>query len=230
MPCPIGSRGRVRIRTTRSRSVFVERTVQTISRKFPSSIAVSASAQTKEDGGSIMRYWHCAIGVVLAAGLATGVGVRAQDPQTTPQTNPPRNQTGMNATMKVTGCVERDTSSTSATGSASSSSTAGMSADMFKLTHLDQEGKSSTGSSAGSMSDPLMGAKEIQLKPESSKVSLSEHLNHKVEVTGKVTSMTGAATGGGSTGRAGGQSDLSSPHMPTFEVSSLRMISSTCSQ
>ncbi len=70
------------------------------------------------------------------------------------------------------------------------------------------------------------------LRAEGSSVNLSQHVNHKVEITGRMASMdssrgttgTTGATGTGSASRPAGMD----ANPPTLTVTSLKMVSATC--
>ena len=71
------------------------------------------------------------------------------------------------------------------------------------------------------------------LRAEGSSVNLSQHVNHKVEITGRMASMdssrgttgTTGATGTGSASRPAGAMDA---NPPTLTVTALKMVAATC--
>ena len=167
-------------------------------------------------------------GAMAIAGLA----VSAQSPQ--PSTaQPPSTQPAASARasdsdklLTVTGCVARagSTSPTSSAGAAGST-------DGFILTNaqLGSKAKSSPDSPAATTppaasTGPRSTASSYTLKAQGAGVDLSAHLNHKVTVTGTLDSMASSSAGTPSATDA-----RPAAAMPTLNVTSLTMVSSSCS-
>ncbi len=124
--------------------------------------------------------------------------VAAQTPR--PATSGASSTTGPQ-TITVTGCVTPDTMTSPGTGS-----------PRFVLSSIEPQGSTRSRSTVTGYT----------LAP-SADVSLSEHLNHKVQITGTVdTATTSSAT----------STQPSSPNtssaMPALRVASVKMVSSTC--
>jgi hypothetical protein len=62
---------------------------------------------------------------------------------------------------------------------------------------------------------------EYLLRAESASVNLAQHVNHQVELTGRVSPAAGGATTPPAAGTAGAT-------RPTFTVTSLKMIAAEC--
>jgi hypothetical protein len=193
----------------------------------------------------------------------SGVGLAAQQPQPQPQTPPteqtppsqpaqrppdpatpatrstsPMSDMAKTATT-VTGCLKTWDSRTmapatgagSGAGSAASAVAAAPSSTgastQYVLSNIDRTGAASRS-----------GASSFLLKTSDSSVSFSQHLNHKVEVTGTL-SDSGRSMGGGdkptadkpSTDRdasASGRVSADDMKLPTLNVTALKMVSPTC--
>lgn len=214
------------------------------------------------------RHFYTAAGVVALSGIAFGA-------QTTSPTQPPSTtMAGASQQVTVTGCVQSWTQTGSTTpGTPSQSASQSMNDIRFKLTDAETKdatmsrggstmpgttgatgapgstGTSGTTGGAARMGDGAMDHDEYLLRAEGASVNLSQHLNHKVEVTGRVAaSMSHAGTTGtsgssGSTGSTGtgttgttprtGESGASTMrsaagNAPVLTVSSIKMIAATC--
>jgi len=162
---------------------------------------------------------------------------RPADPaarQTSPMSDMARTAT------TVTGCLKNwdsrtmapATGSGSGAGSAASAvatkpATPGASAQ-FVLSNIDRTGAAARG-----------GASSFLLKTSDSSVSFSQHLNHKVEVTGTLSDAAGstpssAASSTGAThtadrdASAAGRVSADDMKLPTLNVTALKMVSPTC--
>jgi hypothetical protein len=186
----------------------------------PSSKATGASEEEKT--------MKTAIATTLAV-LGIGyLGVQAQSSSTTQSRS-----TGAGQPITVTGCVQQ------ASPGASSS-------NAFKLTDVSMGAgaKSSSDSSASSSTrsaQPAGALDEYTLSADSS-VNLSQHVNHKVEITGTIandsatsssTTSPGAAPGStpqDTTNPGGAMSSRSASSIgtPTLKVTSVRPIASSC--
>jgi len=201
--------------------------------------------------------------VVCSAVAISGVSLGAQQPppqpQPLPQTPPteqtppaqpaPRTQepaTRQSAPMSdmartattVTGCLKTwdsrtmapATGSGSGAGSAASGvatkpATPGASAQ-FVLSNIERSGAAARG-----------GASSFLLKTSDSSVSFSQHLNHKVELTGTLSDAAGVAPSTPPTGAtpstdrdasASGRVSADDMKLPTLNVTALKMVSPTC--
>jgi hypothetical protein len=170
------------------------------------------------------------INTVLAAVLAAGVGAA----QTTPPTSgsqassksgqPAKGTQSQNVTL--TGCVEADQAASGTSGSGTTGKSAASSAH-YKLTNVTSTGSTGTsGTPAGTSGDvTLMGS------------NLKAHVGHKVQVTGRWDhSMSGSSASSrsgtaGSTGTTatGTSGTGASGDGQMLRVTSVKMISSSCS-
>jgi hypothetical protein len=165
-------------------------------------------------------------GAMAIAGLA----VTAQSPQ--PSTaQPPSTYPAASARtaesdklLTITGCVAR-AGSTSPTSSASAAGSGG-----FILTNAQPAPKamSSPDSPAattppGASTGPRSTASSYTLKAQGVGVDLGAHLNHKVTVTGTLDSMAGSSSSPSAT------EARPAAAMPTLNVTSVTMVSSSCS-
>lgn len=162
-------------------------------------------------------------GTCLAAAFA--VGLSAQTPQT-PPTQAPQNPPAAAAqersadakTVTVTGCLK-----------------AGESSDSFILSDLkfgsgaSAVGTSGTAGTAGAAGAPpaaLASATTLTIKPKGD-AKLSEHVGHKVEVSGNVAEKTASASPSPAD-PAAPAARPSSAGGPTFEARTVKMIAQTC--
>ncbi len=185
-----------------------------------------------------------------------------QSPQTRPQPDRPQTdrarsgQMGEAGTMTVTGCLKTWDGSmkdSSGTADASSAQQGASATPRYVLTDVSsegmQQGRSGAGSSASSPARPAAGASSgaassgdqtLALMSEGGNVDFSKHVNHKVQLTGKLDAKDQTSQGSpqqSSTGTAGstgtattGRSAQSMPmSVPTFNVSALKHVSASCS-
>ena len=170
-----------------------------------------------------MRNTHFSIAVVLAAGLA--VGLDAETASKSPQTPKPTQAKDMTRSpMTLTGCIERGPA-------ASGSSTVvppGNPAPppMYKLTHVDANSLKHAMTSEDTVTAAgVTSATEIALRADSH-MKLADHLDHKVELTGKVvTDKQGSKASGRSAADA---SAAGMSVVPVFQVTNLKMVASSC--
>ncbi len=167
-----------------------------------------------------MSYTNLSVSLVLAVGL--GVGVSAyQTTQPKPSSTKPAQTKSMPAKSqtsptKLTGCIERGPA-------ASGSSTIVPPGNpppppMYKLTRVEGDalrGMEKARTEAGATPEPMA---EIALRADS-KINLSEHVDHKVDLTGKVVSAKPDP-------KASAQAGIA--EVPVFQVTSVKMVSSTC--
>ena len=171
-------------------------------------------------------------GTVLAAAMAVGVGAQTPDPAS-PQTPPasptsqsPTSQTPPSSpsmgqsskagqTVTLTGCVERG-SAGGATAGTTGATSPSAGASQFVLKNVAAGGGSSS-STAGTSGTTISPSWQNGLALSAGSEDLDKHVNHKVEIKGKVdtaASATGAA---------------SSTDMPTLKISSIKDLADTCS-
>jgi hypothetical protein len=170
----------------------------------------------------------------IATTLAViGVGFLGVHAQSSPETQ--SRSTGAGQPITVTGCVQQ------ASPGASSS-------NAFKLTDASMgagaksSSESSASSSAARSAEAAGALDEYTLSADSS-VNLSQHVNHKVEITGTIAndSSTSGASSTTSPGAAPGSTpqdttnpgamssrSASSLGTPTLKVTSVRPIASSC--
>lgn len=190
-------------------------------------------------------------GMALAAQSTTGTQTGTQ-----PGQSGSTMKEDSSKTVTISGCVERgdragefkltnlDRSGTGSTsGTSATSGTSGTTGTGTSGTTGSATGTTGSGSMSGNWSDAS--AREYQLRARGASVRLDEHVGHKVEVTGTVakehsgstagTSGTGTMGTPGTSGTTGSSTSgtASTSHDAkgkTLEVTSLRMVSSTCSK
>jgi hypothetical protein len=175
-------------------------------------------------------------GALVVAGGLTMSAQTPRPPTPTPsQSTPARTDDNKDKTVTVAGCLKAWDATTGGAAAAPPAATATSPVAKFVLTNVEEDS-----ASARSEAKPSTGTmnKQYVLVADSA-VNLSAHLNHKVRVTGKVTSTTehSAAptttrpsdpakpteTPGTGTDRTGMDKSWS-----TLTVSSLSMVSATC--
>lgn len=178
---------------------------------------------------------------ILAACVSlavAGLTVAAQ----TPQTSPPQAQapaatspSGNAGTMTVTGCLKPWSGTSTTTPAEPTAKSAGD--VMYQLTNIEDNTKK-PGTAAGSASTAPHNTYLLKAKDQT--VNLSQHLNHKVQVTGTVSSESTMSPGASATkpstppstppseapGRDIAASAANKP--ATLIVSSITMVSATC--
>jgi hypothetical protein len=168
-----------------------------------------------------MRNTNFSFAIVLAAGLAVGLGAQtASKPAQTPKPAQAKNMT-KSPTM-LTGCIERGP----AVGGSSTVVPPGNPAPppMYKLTHVDA-GSLKSAMTSEETAAGVSAATEITLRAEGN-LKLAEHVDHKVELTGKVvTDKPGSKASGRS---AADSAAAGMSVMPVFEVTNLKMVASSC--
>jgi hypothetical protein len=173
-------------------------------------------------------------GIVAASTL-----VSAQTPSSQPQTSQPTTSSSTASTsrqsaqpMTIVGCVTPDTSDPNATSSSSR---------RFVLSNIQPSGTSGQSRSSATSYLLVPGAD----------ANLSEHLNHKVQITGTIdssSSMSSSSTSSpsssssspsssspsssspssSSSSASSSSTQSSSSAMPSFRVTSVKMLSETC--
>jgi len=142
--------------------------------------------------------------------LATTAVLSAQTPQTPPTTSSTTSTTRQTAqTVTMTGCVTPDLTANPDPASATTR--------RFLLSNIEP-------SAAGAGQPRVTG---YILAPNAD-VNLSDHLNHKVQITGTVESVTSSSTTSQSTPSTSSTTQSSTTTMPSFRVTSVKMVSATC--
>lgn len=194
---------------------------------------------------------HVGAAGVIALGFA--VALSAAPAGSGPRQN--RTQDQAAGTYTVIGCVERDNGSAMAGAAGSGTSTAangtsGSNAARYMLTKIDRESldqmnaelgqtKTMTGSASSSTSpvtDPslkLDKATEFVLRPINGKVKISQYLNQRVAVTGKLVDAAmqmSAPTSAGATGTAGTTGTVSTSNLntPGLNVTHVEKVPGSC--
>lgn len=170
-----------------------------------------------------MRNTNFSFAIVLAAGLAVGLGAQTAS-KPTQTSKPPQEKNMTKSPMKLTGCIERG----AAVGGLSTVVPPGNPAPppMYKLTHVDADSlKSAMTSQETNTAAGITAATEIALRADNN-LKLADHLDHKVELTGKVvTDKAGSkASGGAAADAAAAGLNV----VPVFQVTSLKMVASSC--
>ena len=171
------------------------------------------------------RHIIAACGALAIAGVT--LAAQTPSPSQPPSPAPSAAQAG---TVTIQGCL-KPASGSASTGAAGATGTTGTTgaAAQFLLTDADIKSGSATGA-AGTTGAPRTGAMddEFVLRPDSASVNLSQHLNHQVEVVGRMApsgATTGAPTGTtGTTGTAG----AGAAAKPTLTVTSIKMLAAEC--
>lgn len=146
------------------------------------------------------------LAVVLAA-LSFGVPlIAAQNTLTPGQAPPPKSTT---ETLSIGGCVARDASRTG-------------SQTPFKLVRVEALPAPQGSRAAGQPADTGYPLAEAYWLDAPASISLSPHVDHQIEVTGTVAPPAPVVTGGVSTPSA------VSDKTPTFKVTALKMVATTC--
>ena len=168
------------------------------------------------------RHIFAACGAIAIAGIT--LAAQTPSPSQPPTPAPSTAQAG---TITIQGCLKpaagSPTGSTTgtagatgagATGTAGTAGAAGAGAMQYLLT--DAEIKSGSAGAAGTT--PSANEDEFVLRPEGASVNLAPHLNHQVEVVGR---MAPAAAGGGAAASP-------STGKPALTVTSVKMLSAEC--
>lgn len=172
-----------------------------------------------------MNYKNVSIGLILAFGLATGVAAQQSTPKPTPaakSTQTETKKTTANGPTKLTGCIERGPAATG-TSTVTPPGTPPP-PPMYKLTHFDSTAlKSAMSNPDTKTSADVATATEIGLRADKS-LNLAEHIDHKVELTGKIVTDK---SGSKASGRAA--TETAGIHVsPIFQVTSVKMVAATC--
>jgi hypothetical protein len=184
-------------------------------------------------------------GTILSAALATGLS--AQTPQTSGAGSSDSQSSGQQVT--ITGCLKSGDASSSAAGSAVTGATGtagatdtkpGAAGGGFILANAKPgSSASSTGTAgtAGSTAGSPAGTSGSAAAGATYKLQggdpsdLSKYANSQVEVSGTLSSASSTGSPAGATGSTSASRESgTSSNMPTLRVSSVRQISSSCSQ
>lgn len=169
-----------------------------------------------------MKYRNLSLGIMLATGLAAGLAA-----QSAPQQPPPpqsSQSTSKAPEIKLTGCLTRG----QVVNGGSTAVPPGTPAPppLYKLTQVDPQTLRGAMADEAKRDTGTPPATEIGLRADS-KVNLSEHIDHKVELTGKVVAgksdTKSAMSRDTGTAMTGGIAEV-----PEFQVTSLRMVASSC--
>jgi hypothetical protein len=181
------------------------------------------------------RHVFATCGAIAIAGLTVTAQSpqpsTAQPPATQPATSQSARASDSDKMLTVTGCLARAGSSASATSSPSAAGSSGG----FILTNAQSKAMSTPDNPAstappGASSGPRATASSYALKAQGAGVDLSQHLNHKVTVTGTIDSMAGSsAAASPSSPPSATDSARPAATMPTLNVTSVTMVSSSCS-
>jgi len=171
-----------------------------------------------------MNLKNVSIGLILALGLATGVAAQQSTAKQTPAPKSTETKAKKPATgaAKLTGCIERGPA---ATGNSTVTPPGNPPPPpMYKLTHVDSTAlKDALSNPDTKTSADISPSTEIGLRADS-KINLSEHVDHKVELTGKMVSgKAETKSTGGATAQTAG---INISHV--FQVTSVKMLASTC--
>ena len=164
--------------------------------------------------------------IIAACGALAiaGVTLAAQTPSPSQQPPSPAPSAAQAGTVTIQGCL-KPASGSASTGATGTTGTTGA-APQFLLTDADIKSGSASGA-AGTTGAPRTGAMddEFVLRPDSATVNLSQHLNHQVEVVGRMA-PSGATTGAptGTTGATG----AGAAAKPTLTVTSIKMLAAEC--
>lgn len=148
-----------------------------------------------------MKGLNLAVAVAVAAAVATGVTLHSAALQSSTSSE--------SKSMKITGCLERDTPASSAGATTASEITA------FKLTGIDPNTFKGAGPGGKDLTEIRLWSKE--------EFELIDDVGHKVEVSGKFADQAAAPV-------AGNVVTAQGPvvWMPVFEVSSFHSVAATC--
>jgi hypothetical protein len=183
------------------------------------------------------RHIIAACGALAIAGMAAGVSA-----QSTSQTTPPRQAADSGHTMTVTGCLkswdgQSSPGATSPTGTPGETRQAGEAKYVLTDVQMTASGTDATDTTPGTAArsgstDPHH---QFLVRAEDASVDLTNHLNQRVEVTGRMSgedhrSHTGATGTDTTPGTAGQRTDpAGSKDMPTLTVTSVRTVAGSCS-
>lgn len=167
------------------------------------------------------KIWLSGVATVIFAGA---IAAGAQEPTTSTSTSQQRSDT-----ITATGCLQEGSA---AAGSAASSTPSATPSGAFMLTNAkktEASPSSSSTSTAGTTSSSATGtsgsATGTTYLLDGSAVDLKAHVNHQIQVTGKLEASSSSTTS--TTGAASSSSSAMS--MQKIKVDSVKMVASTCS-
>lgn len=167
-------------------------------------------------------------GVAIAAVMvSTALTMSAQTPQTPPQTpttTPSATQTqprsgSADQVITISGCLKEEKDVAGAKPNVAER--AGMGND-FVLTNVKMASGSAVQGITVATKYEVEGIAEAELK---------KHLNHQVELTGKISQTSAGSAAGAATGAATaatGTAGATTGDAPDFQATSMKMISATC--
>ena len=170
---------------------------------------------------------------VVAAGFVATVGLAAQDRPTTPSTQGGADRpstsaqaSGQGKSVTISGCIQNAPAASAGASAGGAQASAG---SKFVLA----DAKMSGGSSSSAVGTTGTASTRYQLEGEEK--AISPHVNHQVEITGTLegTSASAGASSSGSSSSgaacAGASRSASASAGPTLKVTSVKMVSATCS-
>jgi hypothetical protein len=168
-------------------------------------------------------------GVIAATVCTFAIGLSAQSTSSSASSTTRQSSSTAADHITVTGCLQRDTMSSSAgaTGTSGSASASTTSASGFVLNvspSSSSTGSTAGGTTAGGTTAGTSGTSASSYKLDSDESKLSPHVGHKVEITGTLDKSTSS-----STAPSGSTSSASSSMSPKLKVDSVRMIAASCS-
>jgi endoglucanase len=168
---------------------------------------------------------------VAAIAVALGGSMAAAQSTSAPVSGSQRDSSG-SGKVTVSGCVQSaDGSSSSSTSSSTSSSSRSSSGgDKFVLANatMGPATSSSSSSSRTESSASAGGSNTYKLEGKTSEVR--QHVNHQVEITGRLESSSSGAARTQSGNSTRSSNDSPSAAEQELHVDSVRMISATCSR
>jgi hypothetical protein len=182
-----------------------------------------------EEAETMARHIFAACGALAIAGVA----LSAQSTTPAPS-SPPSQPSAAAGTVTVQGCLKpasgamggattTGTPGTTGTTGTAGATGAGAAGAQFILT--DAKPAAGSGSPTAGTSGSSATANEYQLRAEGTSVNLSQHVNHQVELTGRVASASSSSAPSAATPPSATAAGASKP---TLTVTSLKMIAAEC--
>jgi hypothetical protein len=176
------------------------------------------------------RHIFAACGALAIAGVV----LSAQSTTPSPSSTAAQPQAAA-GTVTIQGCLKPNASApmgstpSGTTPGATGTSGAGA-ATQFLLTDAKMSSGSSSAPSGATGTAGAAAAKddEYVLRAESASVNLAPHLNHQIEITGRLASSSSGSTATGTTPGATGATGTSSMSRPTVTVTAVKMIAAEC--
>jgi hypothetical protein len=171
---------------------------------------------------------------IFAACGALAIAGVALSAQTTPPPSSTAAQPQSTAgTVTITGCLKPNASApmgstpSGTTPGATGTSGAGASTQ-FLLTDAKMSSGSSSPTGGTTGTAGAAANDEYVLRAESPSVNLASHLNHQIEITGRVASSSSGAAPSTTTPPATGAAGAGSANRPTVTVTAVKMIAAEC--